>query len=268
MRSGETVGRPRQARSRRRRALAVAASLVAHALILLIMLPPAAETPKTYDPPAVTVRLVDSPRLFAAALTPAPAKAPPAKAKAKHKPKPKPARTKPHKTRPTPVKTTSAHKAIARHTLARRAASPLTAADDPGDEMGETAAQVELSAGEVAGAASAGSGPPGGVCDMPRRVQEALRRDPMVRPAVARFAGKAIRVWDGDWVWMQGDDGKGLTAVRQAMMWEIAAAPKACRAEPVHGLVLISTGPARLAVGSGVWRWSDLLVPHPGASRR
>ena len=268
MRSGEPVSGPRQLRARRRRVLAIAASLVAHGLILLVMLPPAAPASRTYEPPAVTVTLVSGPPLFAAALSPTPAKAPPAKARAKPKTRPKPAKTRPHRTRPTPIKTASAHKSLARHTLARRATSPLTAADDPGDEMGETAAQVELSAGELAGAASAGSGPPGGVCDMPRRVQEALRRDPMVRPAVARFSGKAVRVWDGDWVWMRGDDGKGLTAVRQAMMWEIAAAPRACRAEPVHGLVLISTGPTRLAVGSGVWRWSDLLVPHPGASGR
>jgi hypothetical protein len=49
------------------------------------------------------------------------------------------------------------------------------------------------------------------------------------------------------------------------MMWEIAFAPEACRTRPVHGLILLSlnTGPgaARLAVGAGVWRWSDLLRP-------
>lgn len=236
------VGGARRPSARWRRALGVAFSLVAHALILLVMLPPALDPPKTFDPGPVTVQLVDAPPLFAAALNPVPAQPAPLKAKPR--------------ARPTPVRAPP-----------RRAASPPSAADDPGDAVG---ADAELSEAQLAGAASAGAGPPGGACDMARRVQEALRRDPMVRPAVAKFAGKAVLVWDGDWVWMQGDDGKGLTAVRQAIMWEIASAPRACRAEPVHGLVLFSAsaaqGAARLAVGAAAWRWSDLLTPHPGVA--
>ena len=50
-------------------------------------------------------------------------------------------------------------------------------------------------------------------------------------------------------------------AVRQAIMWEIAFAPEACRNQRMHGLVLLSLadGSTRFAVGSGDWRWSDLL---------
>jgi hypothetical protein len=67
-------------------------------------------------------------------------------------------------------------------------------------------------------------------------------------------------VWNGDWVRSVGEDGKGLAAVREAMMWEIAFAPEACRTRPVHGLILLSmNNTARLAVGAGEWRWSDLL---------
>ena len=84
-----------------------------------------------------------------------------------------------------------------------------------------------------------------------------------MQAAVATSGGKAIKVWDGDWVKSTGEDGKGLAAVREAIMWEIAFAPAACRAEPVHGLVLLSlkgtAGSSRLAVGLGEWRWSDLL---------
>ena len=102
---------------------------------------------------------------------------------------------------------------------------------------------------------------------MARRVQSALRKDPLVRAAVAGSAGKATLVWNGDWVQSRGEDGKGLAAVREAIMWEIAFAPQACRAQPVRGLVLISlnqaAGAARLAIGSGEWRWSDLLTPRP-----
>jgi hypothetical protein len=105
---------------------------------------------------------------------------------------------------------------------------------------------------------------------MARRVQAALRRDPLVQAAVAGLAGKAVLVWNGDWVRSGGEDGKGLAAVREAIMWEVAFAPRACRAEPVRGLVLLSLnetpGSARLAVGSSQWRWSDLLTPRPAGA--
>jgi hypothetical protein len=101
---------------------------------------------------------------------------------------------------------------------------------------------------------------------MARMIQRALRRDPLVQAAVldAHRAGKAIMVWDGDWVKSGDQDGKGLAAVREAIMWEIGFAPAACRAERMHGLVLLSLndGSTRLAVGGGDWRWSDLLTPR------
>jgi hypothetical protein len=113
--------------------------------------------------------------------------------------------------------------------------------------------------------AGSGGGGGGGSCDMAARVQSALRRDPIVRTAVAATAGKATLVWNGDWVRSNREDGKGLAAVREAIMWEVAFAPAACRAQSMRGLVMFSlngdAGPARLAVGSPYWRWSDLLRP-------
>ncbi len=98
---------------------------------------------------------------------------------------------------------------------------------------------------------------------MARVVQQALRRDPMVRQAVedTHRSGKAIMVWNGDWVRNGDQDGKGLSAVREAIMWEVGFAPAACRNMPMHGLVLLSLadGGTRFAVGAGDWRWSDLL---------
>jgi hypothetical protein len=124
-----------------------------------------------------------------------------------------------------------------------------------------------LSESQIAGAASAGEegagGGGGGGCDMARLVQQALRRDSLVRTAVedANRLGKATMLWNGDWVRSGIQDGKGLSAVRQAIMWEVGFAPQACRNQRMHGLVLLSLadGGTRFAIGSGDWRWSDLL---------
>ena len=109
---------------------------------------------------------------------------------------------------------------------------------------------------------------------MAGRLQAALRKDTLVQAAAAQAAsgGKAMLVWNGDWVRSHGQDGAGLAAVREVIMWEVAFAPKACRGEGVHGLVLLSMndapGAARLVVGSGQWHWSDLLAhPSNGAAR-
>ena len=97
-------------------------------------------------------------------------------------------------------------------------------------------------------------------------MQQALRRDPLVHTAVdnANRRGKAILMWNGDWVRSGAQDGKGLSAVREAIMWEVAFAPEACRNKPMHGLVLLSLadGSTRFAIGSGDWRWTDLLGVH------
>ncbi len=101
----------------------------------------------------------------------------------------------------------------------------------------------------------------GGACDMARRVQAAVRKDPLARAAIHAAGGRAIRIWDGDWVQSGAEDGKGLAAVREAITWEVAFAPPACRQQRMRGLVLLSLndGSARLALGAGDWRWSDLL---------
>ncbi|MEI9963880.1 MAG: hypothetical protein WDM92_03465 [Caulobacteraceae bacterium] len=105
---------------------------------------------------------------------------------------------------------------------------------------------------------------------MVRRLQDALRRDRRVQDAVARQAdGRALMVWNGDWIRSTGEDGKGLAGVRQAIVMEVAFAPEACRAQPMHGLVLLSladgAGSGRLALGAGAWRWTDLLLARSGA---
>lgn len=113
-----------------------------------------------------------------------------------------------------------------------------------------------------------GSGAGGGACDMVQRLQDALRDDAGIRAAIIeahreeRTGGRALLVWNGDWIRNPRQEGKGLAGVRQAIAVEVAFAPRACRNEPVRGLVLLTLadgpGAARVALGKGQWRWSDL----------
>src|SRR5262249_42269465 len=101
-----------------------------------------------------------------------------------------------------------------RHTLVRREARRAPPDAPPsGQDPKPPQSGVELSAADLAGAASADSGGGGGQCDLARQLQGALRKDPLVKAAVAGSAGKAIMVWNGDWVQTNGEDGKGLAAV-------------------------------------------------------
>ncbi|MCA0200856.1 MAG: hypothetical protein LCH56_08445 [Proteobacteria bacterium] len=129
-----------------------------------------------------------------------------------------------------------------------------------------------LSEAQLAGVANADDEGPGdesgssgggvGGCNTARVLQNALRRDPMVQNAVVRAgrAGKAVLLWDGDWVRAAEQDGRGLSGVRQALLWELAFAPEACRTKQMQGRVLLSLPDrTRFAIGTDHWRWSDLL---------
>jgi hypothetical protein len=233
---------------KRRRPLTAVLSLAGHLLVLLVIFPPDADPPKVFGPEPMSVELVEAPREVVVAPTPpAPAAspAPPSPAKS---PPPRVAFRPTLKPPPPDIE-------------------PLPAGEAPTVDAG-----VEVSDAQLAGAATAGSGPAGGGgggCNMLRRLQTALRKDAMVQAAVAEaHQGRPIMVWNGDWVRHPSQEGSGLAAVREAIMWEVGFAPPACRTESVRGLVLISLndrpGSARLVVGSGQWRWSDLLFSPSG----
>ena len=226
------------------RLAAVALSLAAHGGLLVAVLSLGGRAPSPVaETPPIAVELVDLPSLI-----PQPAPAAPARAA--------PARAAPQRQlirpRPTPV---------------RRPVDSLPS--PPEDEPGLSEAQLAGAATAGSGAGGGAGGAGGGVCDMAARVQTALRQDPLVRAAVSGSGGKAALVWNGDWVRSGREDGKGLAAVREAILWAVGFAPKACRGQPVRGLVLLSVdaaaGPVRLALGSAQWRWSDLLTPRRAA---
>ena len=219
---------------RRNRLLAGAVTAGAHIAVFTALFWPYARPPRTPpQPPDIEVSLIQTPKP-----------------------------TPPVPPEPVPVDTGSS-------VIAPNPKPPIISL--PSRTMAETIVPDDksdlLSDSELAGAATVGEGGnPGGACDMGRIVQQALRRDPMVRTAVedAHRVGKAVMLWNGDWVRTGGQDGKGLSAVREAIIWEVAFAPEACRNMRVHGLVLLSLadGNTRFALGSNAWRWSDLLGVH------
>lgn len=147
------------------------------------------------------------------------------------------------------------------------AASP--AAPEPNLVLGESDLSGATVAGTGGGTGGSGGSGSGGGCDMVRRLQDALRGDPEVTAAVTLShralgpGGKAILIWNGEWLRNPGQAGKGLAGVRQAIAMEVAFAPEACRAQAMRGLVVISftdrPDAPRLALGAREWRWTELL---------
>jgi hypothetical protein len=226
-------------------------SLAGHTAVVLLVISLQPRPPPRPELPPIQVQLVE--------LRPEPP-APPAPAPAPNPAPPEPAPPKVEKKKPTPPK-----RAIARPTPAPpQAVKPLVV-----ETARETNPAAEVSDAEVASAATAGSGGAGGGggggdCNMVGWLQGKLRKDRRVQAALAEaHNGRAIRVWNGDWITHPGQEGKGLAAVRESIMWEVAFAPEACRKQRVRGLILLSLndgpGSARVVMGAGDWRWSDLL---------
>jgi hypothetical protein len=252
-RRAESLERRRGA-ARRRRLVTGGFSLAAHVAAALAVVSVQPSPPHAVEIAPIKVELVTLPP------PPPPVVKPPDPAPPTPEP---PAPPKPEPPKPA-VKKPPPPRIVARKPKTPPPPSVKALEAEVGPSASEEPGFAEVSAGELAGAASAGSGLPGGECDMARRIQRALRKDAKVRAAVADANGKAIRMWNGDWVRHPGQDGNGLAAVREAMMWEIGFAPEACRRERVRGLVLFtlgdSPGSGRLVVGHGEWRWSDLLL--------
>lgn len=235
-----------RSRARRTRLLTAAASLACHLAVLLAFLGAPANPPLRIDPPPMQVRLVE--------LRPEPP-APPAP---KPGPEPPAPAADPPKAPPTPP----------RKVTARRAPASPAVPSPPLDAGPQGPSDADVSDAELASAAGVGTARGsggGGACDMLAWLQRKLRDDRRVQTALADVHdGRAIRVWNGDWVRHPGQEGDGLAAVREAIMWEVAFAPEACRRQRVQGLVQVSLndapGSARVVMGSADWRWSDVVT--------
>ena len=270
--------------------LGVIGSVGAHLLVLAAILLAPAKTP-VYPPEAepIEVMLVEPPPPAptpspdeggggspAPAPTPAPVPAPtpvktPAKAQraAPTRPSPRPSRPAPRSPKVESVPITAPAPSVSYVFLGDAAlAGAMTAGGGAGNGAGSgTGSGTGAGSGSGSGGGS-GSGT-GGSCDMVRRLQDALRNAPGVRAALTEAYhasganGRAILIWNGDWVLSPGQEGKGLAGVRQAVAVTVGFSPRACKTETVRGYVVLTLGDGpgapRLALGTGQWRWVDLL---------
>ena len=238
--------KPTPAPGRRSPKLAVALSLLIHGLALfaLVSAAPHAAQPARSDPVLIV-------SLAAASHMP------------RISPRLTPALTDVH---PTAAPTQSKTAAAPPRTSSRPVSPVRTALRPAAFGRGVLANTDAIDGAELAGATAAGSGSVGD-CDIAARLQAVLRRDRLVQAELAHIAvsgARALRIWNGDWVAHPGQDGHGLAAVREAILWEVGFSPPHCRRESVHGLVLlvvpVETGEElSLALGKVDWRWSDLL---------
>jgi hypothetical protein len=110
----------------------------------------------------------------------------------------------------------------------------------------------------------------GGACDLTAPVQAALQSNEAVRaslpliPPDKRSVANAIMLWKA--AWLADDqqlDNNAVAVIRDVIADTIAAATPECRLQPQAGprlLLLPGMGDTVvLAVGSGQWRWQDLL---------
>lgn len=219
---------PVPAQPRRDRVWGLAGAVVAHGIVLAMFLWWHASPPAHHDEAeaAIEISLIDTPK-------PAPPE-PPAPAEL------------PQLSLPPPT----------------RVSMPVIHIATPSRDTSDLLSESQLAGAATAEGEGAGGGGDGG-CNTAALVQQALQRDPLVHSAVANAnrTGKSVMLWNGDWVRSGGEDGKGLSAVREAVMWELAFAPPACRNKRVHGLVLITLADkkTRFAIGTSDWKWSDLL---------
>ncbi len=198
---------------------------------------------------------------------PDPVVTPPA-AKTPEPPKPPatPVRARPPVPAPRTVPTVAATAALNRGPAAQPS-GPAAISLGAGDLIGAAVAGSGRGAGSGTGSGSGSGSGSGGDCDMIARLQRALRDDPEVRDGLVRARrdlppGRTPLLWNGAWLRTPGEAGEGLAGVRQAIAVEVAFAPPACRSQPMRGLVLLTLadGPAApsVALGTGAWRWSDL----------
>jgi hypothetical protein len=110
----------------------------------------------------------------------------------------------------------------------------------------------------------------GGACDLTGPVQVALQNSEGVMkslpyvPRDQRSVANAIMVWNAQWVTPDSNfQPAAFDAIRDVVAGTVAAASEECRLQPQGGprLILLpgTSENIVLALGSGTWRWQDVL---------
>ncbi len=106
-------------------------------------------------------------------------------------------------------------------------------------------------------------------CNLTGMLADVLAQSPAVQqalsgmPSTQRSVANAVNLWDGQWPDDSVQGGKGL--LRAVLTKAVAAARPDCLTVANHGPALFFIPDNRttvvLAVGSGDWRWGDLIAP-------
>ncbi len=124
---------------------------------------------------------------------------------------------------------------------------------------------------DAAAAARAGFGT---TCDLAGTLGRAFEENPILRHELSRIGrdsrsvANAIMFWDGDWVEMPGRaPADALHTLRRGIVEGVQAAAPECLSEDVAGPRFISVRETNstmtLVLGSGTWRWQQILEENP-----
>ena len=117
----------------------------------------------------------------------------------------------------------------------------------------------------------------GTTCDVADTLARAFTENELLKRQLARVGPRsrsvanAIMFWDGNWVNVPGAPPEDAVAtLRRGILEGVRAAPPECLAQDVAGPRFISvdssTGTIVLVVGSGNWRWEQLLAAEQDMS--
>ena len=111
----------------------------------------------------------------------------------------------------------------------------------------------------------------GTTCDVAYTLERGFGDDPLLSAELARIGpqsrsvANAIMVWDGSWVELGGGAPEdALETLRRAIVEAVRAAPPECLTQELSGprFIAVSRSGATtvLVLGSGTWRWEQVLL--------
>ncbi|ESQ90311.1 hypothetical protein ABAC460_09150 [Asticcacaulis sp. AC460] len=174
---------------------------------------------------------------------------------------------------PPPAKKT---KTVADAKAAEPAEAPQATADSevtPPDDVAAAAEASPLSTADITALAAfqmpTSSGEPGQACNLTALLATGFATSPAVSQGLAglpndqRSVANAVMLWDGGWPDDTHTGGKAL--LRALLIKAVSSAPQPCLDQAQRGPVLFfvpdNGTTAVLAIGSGEWRWGDLIAP-------